>query len=166
VRKFLSGGIGATVAVAFLFSAGPANAINEYQGLTYEKASDSITSNGGAIKIASRQGSYLPTENCVITGSRRANFLDASGQSSGYTVLVDLNCNDVVAGERPGVSAASEEGRQVASYRRVAKYISKDYADAVAAGKESWCELHLRACEYNCKQAGTCSSEVMEFLGA
>jgi len=165
MRKSLSSGIGVTAAVAFLFSAGLADANNEYKGLTYAKAKDSITSNGGAIVISSREGSYLPTEKCIIVGSRRANFLDSSGKKSGYTVLVDLNCNDTVAGAHPGNSVASEDGKKAAQLRRSAAYINKDYADSLAAGKPSYCETHASGCKYLCENSGMCTAELLQFLG-
>ena len=165
MRKSLSSGIGVTAAVAFLFSAGLADANNEYKGLTYAKAKDSITSNGGAIVISSREGSYLPTEECIIVGSRRANFLDSSGKKSGYTVLVDLNCNDSVAGAHPGNSVASEEGKQAAKVRKYAAQVNKDYEESVAAGKPSYCETHNSGCKWICEQSQLCSAELLQFLG-
>ncbi len=166
MKKSLSSGVGVAAALALVFGSGLAGANNEYKGMTYEKAQQSITSNGGSIVISSREGSYLPTERCIIIGSRRANFLDTSGRRSGYTVLVDLNCNDVVAGEHPGNSAQSQDGKKAADERRIAKFISKDYADSLASGKESWCHQHLNACKYHCDLSGTCSGEVIDYLAA
>ena len=165
MRKSLSSGIGVAAAVAFLSSAGLADANNEYKGLTYAKAQESITSSGGSIVISSREGSYLSTENCIVIGSRRANFLDTSGRKSGYTVLVDLNCNDVVAGGHPGNSAASADGKQAAKVRKYAAQVNKDYEESLAAGKPSYCETHNSGCKWICEQSGQCSSELLQFLG-
>jgi hypothetical protein len=57
-------------------------------------------------------GSLLPTDECVVTGSRSANFLNSSGVNGGGRVLLFLNCNDTYAKAGvPGNSLGSPEGR-------------------------------------------------------
>ena len=100
MKKTLVSGVGCAAVLAALFGSGSAAAINEYAGLTYEEAASSI-SDWGTPVIASRVGSYLPTEQCMVTGSRLGNG----------TVLLDLYCNDRFASAgRSGYSAASPEG--------------------------------------------------------
>lgn len=165
MRKSLASGVGVAAAVVAIAGSGSANAVNEYVGLTYAKAAESINQWGKAI-IATREGSYLPTDQCMVVGSRRANFLDSSGRNQGGAVLLDINCNDKsAAGGHPGNSAASPEGKKAVALRKSVEYINKDFADSAAEGKASWCEEHVTGCKYNCEQDGTCSAEVKEFLG-
>jgi len=114
VKKSLARGVGvlgSAAALVAVFGSGSAAAVNEYAGQTYEDAASSI-SDWGTPVIASRVGSYLPTEQCMVTGSRDPSFLDSSGNHRWGTVLLDLNCNDSVASAgKPGYSAASPEGR-------------------------------------------------------
>ena len=95
-----------------LFGSGEAGAINEYVGQTYADAVSAIQQSGSNAKIASKVGSFLPTERCMVTGSRNANFLDGSGNNPGGVVLLNLNCNYMFALPGvPGASHASPEGK-------------------------------------------------------
>jgi hypothetical protein len=69
-------------------------------------------------------GRQLPaTDQCQVTGSRSANFLDSSGTNSGGRVLLYLNCNNSFAAAGvPGNSIGSPEGRQA----------RQDYEDKLA----------------------------------
>ena len=103
---------GAATALVALFGVGTAAAINEYEGQTYADAANAISQSGGYAKIASKVGSFLPTDRCVVTGSRTASFLDSSGNNAGGQVLLDLNCNYMFALPGvPGNSHASPEGK-------------------------------------------------------
>lgn len=104
--------VAAAAASAAVFGAGTAAAINEYEGQTYADAANAIGQNGGTAKIASKVGSFLPTSQCVVTGSHNASFLDSSGNNPGGVVLLDLNCNYMFALPGvPGNSLASQEGK-------------------------------------------------------
>ena len=115
VKKTLARGVvvgfGASALVALL-GTGTAAAINEYEGQTYADAANAISQSGGTAQISSKVGSFLPTNSCIVTGSRTASFLDSSGNNSGGKVLLDLNCNYMFALPGvPGNSHASEEGK-------------------------------------------------------
>ena len=165
MKKTLTRGVGilgsAAVAVV-LFGSGSASAVNEYAGLTYEQAAGYL---GGSIKIASRVGQYLPTAQCVVTGSRAATSLDSSGNNRGYTVLVDLNCNDPMTAGHGGYSVASPQGKESKALKDTGTDISKNYAQSVEAGQPSWCEENGDKCWDYCERSGTCSDEVLEFIG-
>ncbi len=119
MKKHLAIGIGAVGAAAAsfaMFGSGVASAINEYAGQTYADASQAISQAGQSATIATRVGSFLPTDQCMVTGSRTADFLDSSGTNAGGRVLLYLNCNNSFAAAGvPGNSVGSPEGRQAYS---------------------------------------------------
>ena len=107
------GAVGVAAASFATFGSGTASAINEYAGQTYADAAQAISGNGQSPVIATRVGSFLPTDQCTVTGSRSANFLDSSGTNPGGKVLLYLNCNNSFAAAGvPGNSIGSPEGRQ------------------------------------------------------
>jgi hypothetical protein len=162
VKKYLAGAVSGAAALTVIFGAGPASADNEYKGLTYAQVQERV----GKAVIASRTGSYLPTEECIVTGNRRASYLDSSGNSSSK-ILVDLNCNDTMTAGHPGYSVASEQGKQAQKLRDQATNISNNYEKSLAAGKEPSCAVPdlVSRCVRICQQAGTCSKELVDFLG-
>jgi hypothetical protein len=119
VKKHLAIGIGAVGAAAAsfaLFGSGIASATNEYAGQTYADASQAISDAGQSATIATRVGSFLPTDQCIVTGSHNASFLDSSGVNPGGRVLLYLNCNNTFATAGvPGNSIGSPEGRAARS---------------------------------------------------
>jgi hypothetical protein len=165
VRKILAGAVGGAAVVAAILGAGTAHADNEYAGLTYEKAAASIGNWGGTVVIASRVGDYLPTAECLVTGSRSGNYLDSSGNGRGSQVLLHLNCNDTKTAGHPGYSVMTPQGKQAQQTRQTAESINENYAQATAAGEKSWCEENASQCAQFCEQAGLCSAEVNELLG-
>ena len=161
MRKSLASGFGVAAALVVVLGSGTAGAVNEYVGLTYGDAAAQIARNsGGRAKavISTREGSYLPTDQCMIIGSRTSNG----------NVLMDLNCNDVAAGAHPGNSTANPEAARIYQLRKTATRISEDYADSVAAGKTPWCdEKKASYCLKVCNAvSGYCSDELEEYLGA
>ena len=115
MRNSLASGVGAAAALLLAFGSGSASAINEYSGQTYGDAASAISSSGQSAVIATKEGSYLPLDQCLVTGSRTS-----SGQSG--KVLLDLDCNDTSAlNGHPGNSVTSPEGRQVQETRSSAK---------------------------------------------
>lgn len=115
VKKSVARGIaalGGAVALTALVGTGSAGAINEYEGQTYADAASAINQSGSTPKIGTKTGSFLPTDKCIVSGSRNASFLDSSGNNSGGVVWLDLNCNYMFALPGvPGNSHASPEGR-------------------------------------------------------
>ena len=107
------GAVGVAAASFATFGSGTASAINEYAGQTYADAAQAVSDAGQTPVIATRVGSFLPTDQCTVTGSRSANFLDSSGTNAGGRVLLYLNCNNSFAAAGvPGNSIGSPEGRQ------------------------------------------------------
>jgi hypothetical protein len=161
VKKILAGAVGGAAALAVIFGAGPAVADNEYKGLTYAKVQERT---GNRAVISSRTGSYLPTEECIVTGNRRASFLDSSGNGNAK-ILVDLNCNDTMTAGHPGYSLATEQGQKAEQLKATGLNLSKNYENALKADKAPRCEGIYERCQQICQQAGTCSDELLEYLG-
>lgn len=168
MKKSLASGVGIAAALVAFFGSGSAGAINEYVGMTYEKAAASI-SNWGTPVIASREGSYLPTDQCMVVGSKMASFLDSSGNKQGGKVLLDINCNDTTALDgHPGNSVVTPAGQDALKWRQRAKELSADYEKATAAGKTPACAKgpdYVEWCTKVCKLSGTCSADLAESLG-
>ncbi len=164
MRKSLVRGVGVisgVITAAAVFGTGSASAVNEYAGLTYEQ----VLEYAGSAVIASRVGQYLPTEQCIVTGSRSGSYLDSSGNNRGG-VYVDLNCNDPkTTSGHGGYSVATPQGKKTKAERDYAKSISQNFAEATAAGQTSWCAENADKCWNACDQSGECSAEVEEFLG-
>jgi hypothetical protein len=161
VKKILAGAVGGAAALAVIFGAGPAVADNEYKGLTYAKVQERT---GNRAVISSRTGSYLPTEECIVTGNRRASFLDSSGNGNAK-ILVDLNCNDTLTAGHPGYSVATDQGKKAQQLKTAATNISTNYEKQTAAGKDPFCAEKAEYCQRVCQQAGSCSEELLEYLG-
>jgi hypothetical protein len=161
VKKILAGAVGGAAALAVIFGAGPAVADNEYKGLTYAKVQERT---GNRAVISSRTGSYLPTEECIVTGNRRASFLDSSGNGNAK-ILVDLNCNDTMTAGHPGYSVATDQGKKAQQLKETGVNLSKNYTNALKADKAPRCEEIYQRCQDICQQAGTCSEELLEYLG-
>lgn len=156
MKKILVSVAGGGAALAFMFGAtANANPYDSYAGRTYAQVLEARGGDASSIKIASRVGEYLPTDQCVVTGSRRI--------SSG--VAVDLNCNDQMGAVRPGYSLASPEGQKVNQLKRVIAFIDRDFAAKTAKGEAPWCEKDYVACKQKCEEAGTCSKELSDYLG-
>lgn len=169
MRRSLAGGVVVAAAITVAFGSGSASATNEYAGQTYDKASQAISSAGQTAVIATKEGSYLPLDQCEVVGSRTASFLNSSGQKQGGKVLLDLNCNDTSAlNGHPGNSVVTAEGKKVQQIQTTAKQINQNFAEATAAGQKSWCEDNSSDCSQFCNNAGKglCSDEVMQLLGA
>ena len=157
MKRFLAGAVGGAAALTVIFGAGPAVADNEYKGRTYAWVQE--RTNNRAV-ISSRVGSYLPTEECIVTGNRRATYGTGSAK-----ILVDLNCNDSMNMGHPGYSIATDQGKKAKALKERAASISANYAKATEAGKSSFCEARFESCQRICQQAGTCSEELLQYLG-
>ena len=159
MKKSLARGVGVIGSAAMavvLFGAGSASAVDEYKGLTYEQVLQ-YTSN---VKVASRVGQDLPTAQCIVTGSRNSSSLDSSGNYRGG-LLLDLNCNDPMT----EYSVMTQQGKEAQALKETGKDISTNYAQSLEAGQPSWCEENGDRCWDFCERSGTCSDEVLEFLG-
>lgn len=159
MKRLLAGVVGGAAALSVVFGAGFAGADNEYKGRTFAQVQEAT---GGQAIVASRTGSYLATEECIVTGNRRATY--GNGNTK---ILVDLNCNDIMTAGHPGYSASSEQGKRAQKLRRDAANISNNYEKSVSAGKDPWCADPETAqrCLRICEQSGSCSEELLDFLG-
>jgi hypothetical protein len=111
VKKTL-GLVAAVTAMFAVFGTGSALAVDEYKGQTYNDAASAISKAGSTPIIATKVGSFLPTGQCIVTGSHNADFLNSSGTNSGGKVLLSLNCNYMFALPGvPGNSLGSPEGK-------------------------------------------------------
>jgi hypothetical protein len=142
VKRTLARGVGlvgGATALFALFGTGTAAAVDEYAGQTYNDAATAIYNNGERAVISTRVGSFLPTGACIVSGSRNANSLDSSGNSSSR-VLLDLNCNYMFAlAGVPGNSLGSPEGRtaRAAAEAKLAEQQAQALADLESAQEVS-----------------------------
>ena len=157
MKKILAGAVSGAAALAVIFGAGPAVADNEYKGLTYAKVQERT---GNRAVISSRVGSYLPTEECIVTGNRRATY-----GTGGAKILVDLNCNDTMTAGHPGYSVATDQGKKAQQLKETGVNLSKNYTSALKADRAPQCEKFYQRCQQICQQAGTCSQELLDYLG-
>lgn len=127
--------VGGAAALFTVFGCGCASAkpdYDTYTGMSYGQAAGEIYGWGGTPVIASRQGTYLPTSQCIVAGSHRQTFLNSSGSNNGSKVMLDLNCNYPFAtANAPGNSLASPEGR--AAREQAEQQYAKQQAAAQAA---------------------------------
>lgn len=108
-----AGAAGAAAVLAALFGTGVA-AADDYAGQTYADASSAADEAGATVIVASRTGSELPEDECIVTRSQPAPFV--SGDDFAHvdeTVQFYLNCaGGYATATKPGASAASPEGRE------------------------------------------------------
>lgn len=149
--------VASALIAAVLLGSGTASAA--FSGKTYAVAAASITSNGGKVAIATVIGDQLPTDECIVTGDKKASNLDSSGSSRGYLILLDLNCNRPLAGPgKPGNSAASATGAEA---KKVMGWIDawnkgSGIGSCIgSADKAQWCLAQ-------CDKYGTCSADTVQ----
>ncbi|WP_431238730.1 hypothetical protein ACQ86B_02445 [Mycolicibacterium aichiense] len=158
-----------TVVLGLFGAAEAAAAGPDVTGYTYAKATETISAWGYAAVISSVVGDQLPTSDCIVTSSGMASNLDSSGRSRGKQVLLNLNCNQTLAGPgKPGNSAATPQGRQAKAIQDKADILSDDVTKSLAAGKTPYCGkggVDTQACKDFCdKNAGVCSQTLLDFL--
>lgn len=137
VKKLIvvgSGAIGA-LAVSALLGGGVASA-DDYAGQTYSDASSAASDAGQTVIVASRVGSTLSQDDCLVARSQPAPFTSAiDGSAVSSTVQFYLNCTGGYAtATTPGLSQGSEEGR--AAKAVVDEEEAKAQAQAAAAQNE------------------------------
>lgn len=159
MKRFLAGFGVLVCTMAFgLFGAGAASA--GLEGFTYAKASAMIKGWGATPVIASVVGSQLATEDCIVTNSKKSNFLDSSGRSKGYQFLLDLNCNRAVAAPgKPGNSVASAEGKSAHEEIRTMTWLGQD--------PDTNCAPRQQLCKQMCnKYADSCPAALQKYVAA
>ncbi len=119
VKKLIvvgSGAIGA-LAVSALLGGGVAAAADDYAGQTYADAASAASDAGQTVIAASRVGSTLSLDDCIVTRSQTAPFASANdGIPVSDTVQFYLNCTGGFAtATTPGASVGSPEGRAAKS---------------------------------------------------
>ena len=136
VKKAIASGVGIGSALVMFVGAGTAGANNEYKGLTYEKAVQQITAGHGTVGISSREGSYLPTEKCIVTGSRKSSATAEGKQAALWRKRAAYISKDyaktTAAGESP--------------------ICAKD-------------DTYRNYCTKVCETSGACSAELLQSLG-
>ena len=157
--------LGSAVTLVGISNSVPAGAINEYVGKTYEQAAESISQWGTPV-VASRVGSFLPTGKCIVTGSHPPSSLDSSGNKPGGRMLLHINCNATTAASgHPGNSVATSAGRKAKELRDKGVLFSENFAKGTVDGLTPSCERYFDYCVEVCDQAGTCSDELLQYLG-
>jgi len=90
----------------------------EYDGQTYADAAAAIEESGGTPIVATRIGSQLPQDECIVVDSRDHSYLrdpldDVYVQSVTDEVRLSLNCaGGYATATNPGASVASPAGRE------------------------------------------------------
>ena len=112
-----TGGVGAMALSMALLGTGVAAAA-EYDGQTYADAAAAIEESGGTPIVATRVGSQLPQDECIVVNSQDHSYLrdppdDVYVLSVTDEVRLNLNCAGGYATvTNPGASVASPAGRE------------------------------------------------------
>lgn len=159
VKRILVGGIGLAAGLLMVCGTASAGAVNEYVDMTYEKASSQISAGGRTAVIATRVGDYLPMEQCIVVGSRAVK---------GGKTLLNLNCNNGIAGSHPGNSLSSPAGQKAVLNKDRAVRMSKNYEQSLAAGTTPSCFLDSGSTDWCidiCTKSRACSADLSSALG-
>jgi hypothetical protein len=141
---------------------GAASANNEFAGRTYGEVAAQLSKAGGSAAISAIVGDQLPTDQCIVTGSRKASNLDSSGRSRGYQILVDLNCEKPLADAgHPGNSISSAPGAEAKKVESwIAAWNKGNLASCLrSADVAQWCLGQ-------CNKYGGCTAETISGLTA
>jgi hypothetical protein len=112
-----TGGFGAMALSMSLLATGVAAAA-EYDGQTYADAAAAIEESGGTPVVATRVGSQLPQDDCLVVNSQDHSYLrdppdDVYVLSVTDEVQLNLNCaGGYATATNPGASVASPAGRE------------------------------------------------------
>jgi hypothetical protein len=116
VRKSYGFGVGVVAAAALaLGGSGIASAEEEFVGETYAEAQQAISKAGLTSRIGATVGGDLPTEKCIVSGSRTVEIVGSSGFTGGSEIVLDLDCSLSMASQNeqqqaPQESQAAQEG--------------------------------------------------------
>lgn len=111
---FLVRGAGASglACVLLLAGAGPASA-DDIVGRTFRDAKQAIANRGGTYDVSTTVGDRQNLDDCIVASAHKAPNRDDRGRSTGFKVLMDLNCFGVYDGAHPGYSLGSPQGRKL-----------------------------------------------------
>ena len=154
------GAVAAGVAVMGAFGGGVAAAAGpDPTGKTYSDAAAEIKAWGWKATIATVVGEQSAIDDCLVTSSRKAGFVDSSGRGRGQEMLLNLDCNAKLAAPgNPGNSAASPEGRAAKKELGALAWFAED--------PEENCAPTANYCKQVCKKySESCSPELQQFVG-
>ena len=131
-----------------LFGSGSAGAINEYVGLTYEKAAEASPRRQPRHRQPVGEVTYPPPSASSPGRVRKLQRLGGNYRG-GPGVYVDLNCNDTKTAGHPGYSAMTPIGCPVRTTKpptcgTKASSIATNYAKATEVGVASGMRAVLR----------------------
>jgi len=112
-----TGGVGAMALSMALLGTGVAAAA-DYDGQTYADAAAAIEQAGDTPIVATRIGSQLPQDECLVVNSQNHSYLrdppdDVYVLSATNEVRLNLNCaGGYATATNPGASVASPAGRE------------------------------------------------------
>ena len=112
-----TGGVGAMALSMALLGTGVAAAA-DYDGQTYADAAAAIEEAGDTPIVATRIGSQLPQDECLVVNSQNHSYLrdppdDVYVLSATNEVRLNLNCaGGYATATNPGASVASPAGRE------------------------------------------------------
>ena len=112
-----TGGVGAMALSMALLGTGVAAAA-DYDGQTYADAAAAIEQAGDTPIVATRVGSQLPQDDCLVVNSQDHSYLrdppdDVYVLSATNEVRLNLNCaGGYATATNPGASVASPAGRE------------------------------------------------------
>ena len=109
-------GVGVVITAALaLGGAGVASAEDEFVGQTYAEAQQAISKAGLTSRVGTTVGGDLPTDKCIVSGSRTVEIVGSSGVTGGSEIVLDLDCSLSAAAQNeqqqaPQESQESQEG--------------------------------------------------------
>ncbi|MBJ7339106.1 hypothetical protein [Mycolicibacterium sp.] len=151
MKRFIAGVLGVIGAVSVVttpFGAGVAHA-DALAGMTYAAASKALDGSGLTPVVATRVGSFLPQDECVVT---RSQLRAVKGKPT--AILLFLNCNATVATDgSPGNSAASPQGKAEKDAQAVADTLNANpeactASEKAAADCKAFCDAHAGMCTF------------------
>jgi len=136
-----AGAVGAMTLSTVLLGTGVAAAA-EYDGQTYADAAAAIEESGGTPIVATRIGSQLPQDECIVVDSQDHSYLrdpldDVYVQSVTDEVRLSLNCaGGYATATNPGASVASPAGREAKAAAEEAAAAAEQELGAVSTPGE------------------------------
>lgn len=110
MRKSYGFGVGVVIALALaLGGAGVASAEEEFVGQTYAEAQQAISKAGLTSRVGTTVGGDLPTDKCIVSGSRTVEIVGSSGYTGGSEIVLDLDCSLAAASQSEQQQQAPQE---------------------------------------------------------
>lgn len=110
MRKSYGFGVGVVITAALaLGGAGVASAEEEFVGQTYAEAQQAISKAGLTSRVGTTVGGDLPTDKCIVSGSRTVEIVGSSGYTGGSEIVLDLDCSLAAASQSEQQQQAPQE---------------------------------------------------------